>query len=176
MQASFAKAKSLPNQSVMVIKMIAIEFAKANQVGSVSEVNIIPGELMGSLDNDYVLMLCYIGTINVLAIDDQFRHFIFCCLILIVIWKWFGIETRTDWAIEDKAENLQSPVCPFYECAFSSHDSTVGINFTYACGDRHICCQPRHSCLTVCVLVTCLSKQQHHISSFSSRTSCQLSK
>ena len=29
MQASFAEAKSLQNRSVMVIKMIAIEFAKA---------------------------------------------------------------------------------------------------------------------------------------------------
>ena len=83
MQASFAEAKSLQNRSVMVIKIIAIEFAKAQQVGSVSgEVNIIPGEVMGSLGDDYSLMLCYFGTINVLGIHDQFRHNIF------VAWFW----------------------------------------------------------------------------------------
>ena len=47
-----------------------------------SKVNIILGEVMGSLGNDYSLMLCYFGTINVLGIHDQFRHNIF------VVWFW----------------------------------------------------------------------------------------
>ena len=47
-----------------------------------SKVNIILGEVMGSLWNDYSLMLCYFGTINILGIHGPFLNNIF------VVWFW----------------------------------------------------------------------------------------
>ena len=48
-----------------------------------------------------------------------------------VVWKMAAI--------------LSQPQC-VNECELSPLDSIVGIIFTPACGDRHICCQPLHSC------------------------------